>query len=217
MILNTKLEIVGTPWRGNLRETINGCSTTGEWSAALFDLCQLSARSGSITLAIDAPLGFSDAFVQLLTYRQVAASIKEFNTNPYLFRRTERYLRKQRFKPLSAIQDQIGSQATKGMHVLARFALEVVGYGVWSDGGDLTVIETYPAPCSESKTIREKLDRGRYPKFPAKDDRKDALICALVAHMFADMRDRLVPPEQDVSPSEGWIWVPNDAFPRDDL
>ncbi len=218
VILNSNLEIVGTPWRGNLREAINSCSTTGEWSAALFNLCRLSPQSGSITLAIDAPLGFSDAFRQLVTKLSAAASIESNQTNPYLFRRTERYLFKRGFYPLSAITQQIGSQATKGMHVLARFAPNVVDCGVWSgrDGSDLTVIETYPAPCFESKTIKELLEHDRYSKFSEKDDRKDALICALVAQLFAEAKSELVPPEQDVSPSEGWIWVPKDALFLDD-
>jgi len=214
VILNSDLEIVGTPWRGNLRDSINSCSTTGEWSAALLDLCRVSVNCGSITLAVDTPLGFPDAFVQLLTRHQVAASIEEFKSNPYLFRRTERFLGQQGFKqPLSTIQDQIGSQATKGMHVLARFAPKVVECGVWSDGDDLTVIETYPTPCSESKIIQEILAQGGYPQFPNKDDRKDALTCALIAHMFAEKKGDLLPPEQDVSPGEGWIWIPKDAIP----
>ncbi len=212
VILDSKLEIVGTPWRGNLREVINNCSTTAEWSAELFTLCREPAKPGSITLAIDAPLGFSDAFGQLVNKLAAVASIESNQTNPYLFRRTERYLFDRDVNPFSAVTHMIGSQATKGMHVLARFAPKVVGCGVWSDGGDLTVIETYPSPCSKSETIQEKLERGRYPRFPDQDDRNDALICALVASLFAESRSELVPPEEDVSRSEGWIWVPEDAI-----
>lgn len=86
-----------------------------------------------MTLAIDTPLGFSDAFVQLITQSEAAASIEASNTNPYLFRRTEHYLFGQGLSPLSAIKDMIGSQTTKGMHVLARFALRIVECGVWYD------------------------------------------------------------------------------------
>ena len=181
---------------------------------SIVQLCGLSAKSGSITLAIDAPLGFPDAIVQLLAQRPIAAPNKEFRTNRYLFLRTERYLRERCFKPLSAIQDQIGSQATKGIHVLARFAPKLVDCGVWSDGGELTVIETYPAPCLKSKTITALLQHDRYSKFLEEDDRKDALICALVAQLFAETTGELVPPEKDVSTSEGWIWLPKDAFTR---
>ena len=31
VILDANLEIVGTPWRGNLRECINKFSTSAEW------------------------------------------------------------------------------------------------------------------------------------------------------------------------------------------
>ncbi len=212
MILDSNHEIVGGPWRGNLSDSINGCSTSIEWIAALFDLCGsgVSPESGAVTLAIDTPLGFSDAFIQLVTRSNAAASIGAFKTNPYLFRRTEQYLSEQGFKPpLSAIQDQIGSQATKGIHVLARFAPKIVECGVWSDDKNLTIIETYPSPCKVSKTIQAL--RRPYPPL-IHGDCEDALICALVASLFTEKRDALMPPEAEVSSNEGWIWVPRDAF-----
>jgi len=210
-ILDANHEIVGTPWRGNLRERINSCSTSIEWIAALFDLCGsgVSPESGPVTLAIDTPLGFSDAFIQLVTQSKAAASIEASNTNPYLFRRTEHYLFEQGLSPLSAIKDMIGSQATKGIHVLARFAPKIVECGVWSDGSNLTTIETYPSACKRSETIQAL--RRPYPALTHADC-EDALTCALVASLFAEKRGALSPPEADVSPSEGWIWVPRDAF-----
>ncbi len=39
VILDARHEIVDTPWRGNLRDTINSCSTSTEWIAELFKLC----------------------------------------------------------------------------------------------------------------------------------------------------------------------------------
>jgi len=211
VILDANYEIVGTPWRGNLRERINSCSTSIEWIAALFDLCGsgVSPESGPVTLAIDTPLGFSDAFIQLATQSKAAASIDASNTNPYLFRRTEHYLFEQGLSPLSAIKDMIGSQATKGMHVLARFAPKIVECGVWSDGSNLTAIEAYPSACKRSETIQ--VLRRPYPALTHADC-EDALTCALVASLFAEKRSALMPPEADVSPSEGWIWVPRDAF-----
>jgi hypothetical protein len=47
----------------------------------------------------------------------------------------------------------IGSQATKGMHVLTRFAPKIVECGVWSDGSNLTAIEAYTSACKSSETI----------------------------------------------------------------
>ncbi len=223
MILDISHDIVGTPWRGNLRERINRCSTSIEWVAALFDLCgsRISPESAPVTLAIDTPLGFSEAFIQLAIQRKAKASIEASNTNPYLFRRPERYLFEQVRAspwwpndrgPLSAIKDQIGSQATKGMHVLARFAPTIVECGVWSNDSNLTAIEAYPSACKHSKTMQAL--RQSYPAL-SHADCEDALTCALVARLFVEKRGALVPPEADVSPTEGWIWVPTDAFGQD--
>ena len=185
-----------------------------EWIAALFDLCgsRVSPESGPVTLAIDTPLGFSEAFIQLVTQSKAAASIEASNTNPYLFRRTEHYLFEQGLSPLSAIKDMIGSQATKGMHVLARFVPKIVECGVWSDGRNLAAIEAYPSACKRSETIQAL--RRPYPAL-SHADCEDALTCALVASLFAEKRSALMPPEADVTPSEGWIWVPRDAFAQD--
>jgi len=216
VILNDNHEIVGTPWRGNLRECINSCSTSAEWIAALFDLCEsgISPDSDPVTLAIDTPLGFSDALIYLITQGKAAASIEASNTNPYLFRRTEHYLFEQGLSPLSAIKDMIGSQATKGIHVLARFAPNVVACGVWSDGSNLTAIEAYPSACKRSETMQAL--RQPYPAL-SHADCEDALTCALIASLFAVKPSALMPPEADVSPTEGWIWVPKDAFVQDAL
>jgi len=103
----------------------------------------------------------------------------------------------------------IGSQATKGVHVLARFAPEIVECGVWSDGSNLTTIEAYPSACKRSVTIQAL--RWPYPAL-SHADCEDALTCALVASLFAEKRGALMPPEADVSPIEGWTWVPRSAF-----
>ncbi len=159
-------------------------------------------------------MGFSEAFIQLVPQSQAAASIKASNTNPYLFRRTEHYLFEQGLSPLSAIKDMIGSQATKGMHVLARFALGIVECGVWSDDSNLTAIEAYPSACERSETIQAL--RRPYSALNHADC-EDALTCALVASLFAEKLSSLMPPEADVSRSEGWIWVPRDAFVQEAL
>ena len=50
----------------------------------------------------------------------------------------------------------IGSQATKGMHVLAKFAPQIESCGVWTDGG-FRAIETYPTACRNTKVIKTLL------------------------------------------------------------
>ena len=71
-----------------------------------------------VTIGIDTPLGFSESFIDLASRLEPATYIGESETNPYLFRSAERFLFRHGIKPLSAIKDMIGSQATKGMHAL---------------------------------------------------------------------------------------------------
>jgi len=211
VILDADRELVGRPWRGNLRTTINESANAKDWIRTLFALCAADLPAGAlhVTLAIDTPLGFSEAFVALVTDLQCAEVVESSDTNPYLFRQTERYLFKRGLKPLSAIKDMIGSQATKGMHVLAKFAPTTKSCGVWSDGMSLTAIEAYPSACKDSATVQGL--RRRFPR-PDHEDKQDALTCALLAYLFATKREVLVSPEDTVLNSEGWIWVPKDGL-----
>ncbi|HNC50754.1 MAG TPA: hypothetical protein PLO14_00745 [Accumulibacter sp.] len=211
VILDTGLNIVGTPWRGNLRAAINEATDSAEWIGRLFALCNAAAPGDAlITLAIDTPLGFSEAFVRLVTKLGTACEIGNSDTNPYLFRQTEHFLFEHGLKPLSAIKDMIGSQATKGMHVLAKFVPHTLRCGVWSDGMRLTAIEAYPSACKDSATIR-----GLQQPFGklAHDDLDDALTCALLGCLFDTHPDKLISPGASVPASEGWIWVPKDGLP----
>lgn len=220
VILDAALQIVGKPWRGNLRITINTATGASDFILALFGLCGLpgslalapeAAQSPAprVTLAIDTPLGFSQAFVGLASGQQSVEPIGPSNTNPYLFRHTERFLFAHGLTPLSAIKDMIGSQATKGIHTLAKFAPHRTSCGVWTDARNLVAIEAYPSACKSSTTIA-KLRRA----YPALDheDKTDALTCALVAYLFDQKREVLAGPDAGVPASEGWIWVPGDVL-----
>lgn len=211
VILDADLAIVGMPWRGNLRSSINVASTSSDWISALLSLCaaELPVGTAHITLAIDTPLGFSEAFVRLVTDLKCMEPIESSDTNPYLFRQTERHLFQTGLRPLSAIKDMIGSQATKGMHFLAKFAPDSISCGVWGDGATLTAIEAYPSPCKGSATIQRL--RSKYSPL-SHEDEEDALTCALIAYLFAEKRETLDSPSEVVPPSEGWIWVPEDIF-----
>jgi len=211
VILNGSNAVVGKPWRGNLRETLNRASSSRDWISSLFRLCGASEPQEGlpVTLAIDTPLGFSEPFLRLASGLQSAGPIEVSSTNPYLFRQTELHLFRRGLSPLSAIKDMIGSQATKGMHALAKFAPHCVGTGVWTDGASLTAIEAYPSACKASPTI-QALGQS-LPSFDH-DDKNDALTCALVAHLFATQISALEAPGPDVPEREGWIWVPRDAF-----
>ena len=207
-ILDSRRALVGRRWRGNLRSTIAVAANREEFVAALFRLCGESAPAGdewTVTMAIDAPLGFSEEFVDLLKGKRSADPGERRPENWYLFRQTERHHFERGKRPMSAVQDMIGSQATKAMHALAKFAPTVESCGVWTDGRGFRAIETYPAVCMATP-IGSWLDADCDLKH--KDDRRDALICALVAHLFSTNRASLQGPDRNTPASEGWIWYP---------
>jgi predicted nuclease with RNAse H fold len=155
-------------------------------------------------MAIDTPLGFSDEFVGLITRQGCAEPDGTSGLNRYLFRNTERHLFNQGLRPLSAIKDMIGSQATKGMHVLAKFAPKIESCGVWTDGNGFRAIETYPTACRNTPEVQELL-KGSKPL--GHSDKDDARVCAVVAYLFSIRRETLEGPTATVPSSEGWIWV----------
>jgi predicted nuclease with RNAse H fold len=213
VILDADLRVQGRAWRGNLREVINAADSAEAFVRRLFVLCGAACSNVAIaTLAIDAPLGFSEAFVHLVSGRvAVEIPVGNYRDNPYLHRRSERRLFEYGHKPLSPVQDMIGSQATKTMHALAKFAPQMQRCGVWSGGGNLTAIEAYPAPCKKSATVNGLRDRvtGEPMVHP---DEHDALTCALIAWLFEHEPDALDPVEDGVPENEGWIWVPRDVL-----
>lgn len=218
VVLDADLRIVGRSWRGNLRSAITGSSTMRDFINRLIALCDVVSSTDSInvTLAIDSPLGFSREFAQLVIRAVVSEPMGESATNRYLFRRTERFLFERGLNPLSAVKDMIGSQATKGMHVLAKFAPVVERCGVWRsrEGRKLVALEAYPSGCRPSQLIaslRKKLVTGPCGDT---DDEQDALTCALVAYLYANRLHDLEPPDASVPDSEGWIWLPKDALQK---
>lgn len=215
VVLDAKRQLLGKPWRGNLRRCINQAADTPEFIARLLELCELDVTpfaSTPVVLAIDTPLGFSTAFIELIVQGRAAGPIGNAASNPYLYRRTERYLFERGLMPLSAIKDMIGSQATKGMHVLARFAPHIQSPGVWTDHQYLRAIEAYPSAAKRSSHVAALLaalpEQGAF----AHADIGDAYLCALVAWQFHYQPLQLVQPEPGVDSREGWIYVPVDSL-----
>lgn len=181
-------------------------------------------RSHPVTLAIDAPFAFPAAVRNLLDGNVAHEVGEDALANPYLFRRTERYVRQLLSKnPLSAIQDRIGSQTTKVMHFLAKFGFRNNGNGIWSlntkTGGAVCAIETYPALCKvkDSEHLRPAWLENECATLQEcrrsnNSDEKDALVCAMIAKAFVETPQELhAPPgiaDDSFDPKEGWIWHP---------
>lgn len=223
VVLDSQGKLVGKPWRGSLRRLINQSADTEDFLRRLLGLCELEdhGQSAPVVLAIDTPLGFSQGFIDLLVNGHAAAgTIDRSSENPYLFRKTERLLFERGLSPLSALKDMIGSQATKGIHVLARFAPQIETCGVWTDGTRLRAIEAYPSACKRSATMAELHKEfgvrahagGDFPMGFQHGDQLDALTCALIAWLFHFQPEKLLQPELNVPIKEGWIFAPVDGL-----
>ncbi|WP_044871328.1 hypothetical protein [Pseudomonas sp. LFM046] len=215
VVLDDQRKVLGKPWRGNLRRLINQSGDTEGFIGRLLGLCELDAQAyaaAPVVLAIDTPLGFSTDFIELLVHGRAVESIEGSSSNPYLFRRTERFLFDKGLSPLSPVKDMIGSQATKGMHVLARFAPHIERCGVWSDLQRLRAIEAYPSACKRSAQMAA-LRRGCLRGVELEHaDQQDALTCALIAWLFHFQPEHLAQPISDIPLREGWIFFPADVL-----
>jgi hypothetical protein len=190
---------VGTPWRGNISAVLKSAKTSLKFIDEIRRVCAVPVglSPDKVVVAIDAPLGFPAAVVSLLTEKPLQEFVGGSAENPYLFRETERLLASQGKRPLSAIQDQIGSQSTKAIFARRKFTPQQRGIGVWSDGGLLTVIETYPGGVRHRLGIVEDTN-----------DIVDAARCADIAWAFACNRQSLEEPLPNIPADEGWIWLP---------
>lgn len=223
-ILDAHSQTYGGPEHGNWGEHIEKAKTAEDFLGRLFERCGpgLPPDTTAVTLAIDAPLAFPVGFRKLLTGEcSFPERLKTAIDNPYLFRKTEAFAARQRKRnPLSPLQDQIGSQATKIAHVLTKFGMRNNGAGVWEAVGagelKIDVIEAYPGMCKESQEgevlpgrLKELYDAVTAAHPPATEDERDALICALIGHLHRHEPAKLHEPKSDnYLPEEGWIWFP---------
>ena len=207
VILDHKGLELGQSWRGNLRNLINEASSSESFLEGLVTLCGLEKIAiQHATLAIDAPLGLPSGLIRLASKGETARHIEDSASNPYLFRHTEIRLAVEGITPLSSIKDMIGSQSTKAMHVISKFAPSQISTGVWTDCARLTVIETYPSLC---RGRREDIYEPAGPDQNGREaDISDAGVCARIAREFQLNRSMLEPPTEDTPLSEGWIWAP---------
>jgi len=222
-ILNGEGKTQGKPAHGNLGDDIKKAQTAKAFIQFLFIRCktELPPDTGVVTLAIDSPLAFPVGFVKLLTGKcHLPEPLGKAINNPYLFRGIEAFAAKIRKRnPLSPLQDQIGSQATKIAHVLSKFKLRNNRAGVWlarRDGGmAIRVIEAYPAMSKKTRgrllpdCLQQLYETELKKVYRTNQDERDALICASVAYLFTQRPSVLYQPlDKGFVPEEGWIWFP---------
>lgn len=222
-VLDKDGNTLGSPWHGNLGVDLQAADSVDAFIDELLSHCGVYKfpRRPMFVLAIDAPLALPEGFVRLVNGTTAPEHLGAAIGNPYLFRATERIAAKYLGRnPLSPLQDQIGSQTTKILHFLAKFHLRNNQDGVWLKNAEekrseLHVIEAYPAMCKRDEGVQPKAMEIRYSdqlrQHPgASPDEKDALLCAIIALLYATDNGALHQPEKDndFCPSEGWIWFP---------
>jgi hypothetical protein len=201
------------------------------WSEAPSDL--LSHRE--VVLAIDAPLGFPIAFVDLLARKPIAlVSPKKEIDNPLAYRETDRHIHsKFGKKPLSATFDRIGNTATVAMvHTRRLSEMQQLRVPPFEERakGIATAIEVYPALLKENRPRgASKLNPATRRKEPVRilenvrhlmpnqikdgTHQSDACLCALLALAYGyDGRIKSLPRLQGPTTAssavqyEGWIF-----------
>ncbi|SFR53525.1 hypothetical protein [Thiomicrospira sp. ALE5] len=219
VLLDPQHQQVGQSWRGNLRELINVSNDYQAWLSQVASLLALPAdffeqHPYPVYLGIDTPLGVSVAWQELIIQFKPVAQIEDSASNPYLYRYTERWLLARGHTPLSAIKDMIGSQATKGRHLLAKVAPYQASCGIWQDAtGTLSAFEVYPSLAKKSPSLQRAFSQISWQQAcPEPGDVYDAAYCALVAACLASQPEQLAQPPKDTPWSEGWIFVPCDSI-----
>jgi predicted nuclease with RNAse H fold len=208
----------GTPkpfgrWRGNLRKDMENFAGMHLVYKMLANCNLRDCEVFDLTTAIDAPLGWPEPMLRLVNGNDPSETPKLDGSNQYTRRRTDIELIRRGYRPLSTVRDMIGSQSTKAIHFLCRAGLRLTSPGVWKSHQSRTsiaAIETYPAVARSSDRLSQRVEiLLRDPLFhDAHSDDEDALVCALVAHFFADSTTEKVP--TNASGLEGWIILPDD-------
>lgn len=225
VVLNPKGELVGKPWRGNLRDTIAAAASYTNWLLTVAKLCQFDENTKAVfatqnvLMAIDTPLGFSNELLQLLQGEAVTTPFTASRDNPYLYRHTERELFAHGYSPLSAVKDMIGSQATKGLHLLRKFGFTPSPSGVWQlnqssqNQCQYHALESYPTVLKTSNTVQQYIEQlRRQTNFNSwHQDIQDAAYCAIAALLYQQHPNTMATPTKDVT-TEGWIYVPKECL-----
>ena len=177
---------------------------------------------------IDAPLGWPDAFVDVVTAHHRGDPTPPADPRALQLRRTDVVVHERTGKrPLSVSTDRIGVVALRAIRLLERLA----GPGADRSGG-AGIYETYPGGAIATwalvdrsykrvdslpertvivDALAEHLQLGPHrDQMIANDDDLDAVLCAALAALAH--RGRTIAPTPDEDPiarREGWIHVPS--------
>ncbi|MFA9556785.1 DUF429 domain-containing protein [Evansella sp. AB-rgal1] len=199
-----------------------GLLTLRDLFAAVHSPLQLEDVEGGtlVVIGVDAPLGYPKEFIRLLNggTPSVGRPEKEIH-NPLAYRTTDieihRVFAK---KPLSAVFDRIGNNATTAM-VHARVWEQENNFKVYpfrdkAKSDNRIIVEVYPALLKEKRfgEVRGKFRQFMPPKTEAGTDAYDACICALFGVAFGtngNLLPTLKGPEahqESDAREEGWIY-----------
>jgi len=94
VVLDSDLEVFGTPCRGNIKNILLRSETIDNFVQYIFDESEINHKYNPKTdcccIAIDTPLAFPKPFINLVSYKKAYEHEKYFDqshSNPYLFRK----------------------------------------------------------------------------------------------------------------------------------
>ncbi|SHJ88069.1 Protein of unknown function [Dethiosulfatibacter aminovorans DSM 17477] len=167
-----------------------------------------------IIIAIDAPLGYPEAFVKFISSEDVisAKPDKEIN-NPLAYRDTERHIHKVfDKKPLSSVFDKIGNNATVAISHIRTWSSEHE-YIVQPSNrcSKREIIEVYPALVKGNDFLQELFDEIIPDTVKRESDAYDSAICSIMGLKYYLGEEFLgvpvaVGPVEDIEQKEGWIY-----------
>jgi len=213
----------------------DGAATVVELKVGVTDADIVAAAHGAERIGIDAPFGWPDAFVELVTahhamHPTVGPAETPTDRRTLVRRRTDWVVHERTgIVPLSVSADLIGHVALRCAGILTLLAAR----GIDVDRADGSAVEAYPAAALRSWGLIHKgyktsgtnafaeltnavltaapwLDLGRHAElFRTDNDAFDSVVAALVARAVA-VSQVLIPDDADrvIAQREGWIQLP---------
>ena len=172
-----------------------------------------------LIMAIDAPLGFPEAFRKLVVNeREFLCRTEREIDNPLAYRYTEQHIYEALGKkPLSATFDKLGNNSTVAIYHMQKWRDEY-GYTAYpfdnDQDDDKAIIEVYPALLKNSAGEVDSAIKKCLPKgIREGTDAYDACICAFLAVLYAaqgrfrNFSSLVAPPPKKLAVNnEGWIY-----------